>query len=169
MFKKSGDLGQALAQSKGEIHVGEFIPMGVHMTPTVVKLRENGDVCATWRLHGIPFETASPEQIGSAKRELVNFLHGIRGSEISEPCALWVHRVRRRFTDRLKGTIGHQTKKSGAELEAEFEKQAATIPAGRFGTAEEFGQVCAFLCSVPAAYLTAQNVLLDGGNYPGTF
>lgn len=73
------------------------------------------------------------------------------------------------LTDRLKGTIGHQTKKSGAELEAEFEKQAATIPAGRFGTAEEFGQVCAFLCSVPAAYLTAQNVLLDGGNYPGTF
>lgn len=73
------------------------------------------------------------------------------------------------LTDRLKGTIGAQSKKSGAELEAEFEKQAATIPAGRFGTAEEFGQVCAFLCSVPAAYLTAQNILLDGGNYPGTF
>ena len=73
------------------------------------------------------------------------------------------------LTDRLKGTIGAQSKKSGAELEAEFEKQAATIPAGRFGTAEEFGQVCAFLCSVPAAYMTAQNILLDGGNYPGTF
>ena len=73
------------------------------------------------------------------------------------------------LTDRLKGTIGAQSKKTGAELEAEFAKQAATIPAGRFGTAEEFGQVCAFLCSVPAAYLTAQNVLLDGGNYPGTF
>jgi 3-oxoacyl-[acyl-carrier protein] reductase len=73
------------------------------------------------------------------------------------------------LTDRLKGTIGAQSKKTGAELEAEFTRQAATIPAGRFGTAEEFGQVCAFLCSVPAAYLTAQNVLLDGGNYPGTF
>lgn len=73
------------------------------------------------------------------------------------------------LTDRLKGTIGAQSKKTGAELEAEFEKQAATIPMGRFGTAEEFGQVCAFLCSVPAAYMTAQNVLLDGGNYPGTF
>jgi 3-oxoacyl-[acyl-carrier protein] reductase len=73
------------------------------------------------------------------------------------------------LTDRLKGTIGAQSKKTGAELDAEFEKQAATIPAGRFGTAEEFGQVCAFLCSVPAAYMTAQNVLLDGGNYPATF
>lgn len=73
------------------------------------------------------------------------------------------------LTDRLKGTIGHQTKKTGAELEAEFAKQAASIPAGRFGTAEEFGQVCAFLCSVPASYLTAQNILLDGGSYPGTF
>jgi len=73
------------------------------------------------------------------------------------------------LTDRLKVTIGAQSKKTGGELEAEIAKQAATIPAGRFGSAEEFGQVCAFLCSVPAAYLTAQNILLDGGNYPGTF
>lgn len=73
------------------------------------------------------------------------------------------------LTDRLKTTIGAQSKKTGAELEAEFDKQAATIPAGRFGTAEEFGQVCAFLCSVQAAYMTGQNVLLDGGNYPGAF
>jgi 3-oxoacyl-[acyl-carrier protein] reductase len=43
------------------------------------------------------------------------------------------------------------------------------IPAQRFGTAEEFGQVCAFLCSQQAAYLTGQNILLDGGTYPGTF
>ncbi|MFC3676879.1 SDR family oxidoreductase [Ferrovibrio xuzhouensis] len=73
------------------------------------------------------------------------------------------------LTDRLKGTIGAQSKKQGAELEAEFGKIAATIPAGRFGTAEEFGQVCAFMCSVQAAYMTGQNVLLDGGNYPGSF
>lgn len=73
------------------------------------------------------------------------------------------------LTDRLKTTIAAQTKKSGADLDAEFAKQAASIPAGRFGTAEEFGQVCAFLCSAQASYLTGQNVLLDGGNYPGTF
>lgn len=102
-FKKSGALEDSKKLAEGEIHVAKYIPMGVHLAPDVVKLRANGDVCATWRLHGIPFETASPEQIASAKRELVNFLHGVRGSEISEPCALWVHRVRRRFTDRLKG------------------------------------------------------------------
>mgnify|MGYP000048785065 CR=1 FL=1 len=39
----------------------------------------------------------------------------------------------------------------------------------RFGTAEEFGAICAFLCSQQAAYLTGQNILLDGGAYPGTF
>jgi 3-oxoacyl-[acyl-carrier protein] reductase len=44
-----------------------------------------------------------------------------------------------------------------------------TIPAQRFGRAQEFGEVCAFLCSMQAAYLTGQNILLDGGAYPGTF
>jgi type IV secretion system protein VirB4 len=102
-FKKSGALEQSKILGKAEVHVADYIPMGVHIAPDVVKLRQNGDLCATWRLHGISFETASPDQINNAKRELVNFLHGIRGSEISEPCALWVHRVRRRFTDRLKG------------------------------------------------------------------
>lgn len=112
LFKKSGALEESIHLGKGEVHVAHYIPMGVHIAPDVVKLRDNGDVCATWRLHGIPFETASPGQIASAKRELVNFLHGMRGSEISEPCALWVHRVRRRFSDRLEGhfpsTFGQQ-------------------------------------------------------------
>lgn len=42
-------------------------------------------------------------------------------------------------------------------------------PAHRFGTAEEFGSVCAFLCSAHASYINGQNILLDGGAYPGTF
>ena len=41
-------------------------------------------------------------------------------------------------------------------------------PSGRFGTAEEFGDACAFLCGVQAGYMTGQNLLIDGGNYPGT-
>ena len=44
-----------------------------------------------------------------------------------------------------------------------------TIPAKRFGTSEEFGAICAFLCSAQAGYITGQNVLADGGAYPGTF
>jgi len=43
------------------------------------------------------------------------------------------------------------------------------IAAGRFGTPEEFGDLCAYLCSVQAAYITGQNLLIDGGKYPGTF
>jgi 3-oxoacyl-[acyl-carrier protein] reductase len=44
-----------------------------------------------------------------------------------------------------------------------------TIPAQRYGTPAEFGAACAFLCSSHAGYMTGQNVLLDGGAYPGTF
>jgi 3-oxoacyl-[acyl-carrier protein] reductase len=45
----------------------------------------------------------------------------------------------------------------------------ATIPAGRFGTSEEFGQACAYLCSQQASYITGQNILIDGGAYRGTY
>ena len=59
--------------------------------------------------------------------------------------------------------------KSGQSIEAVMAQRAGTIPARRLGRAEEFGAVCAFLCSVHAGYMTGQNVLLDGGAYPGTF
>jgi 3-oxoacyl-[acyl-carrier protein] reductase len=72
-------------------------------------------------------------------------------------------------TDRLRTTIAAGAKKSGKDPEAVAEARRNAIPARRFGSAEEFGAVCAFLCSVPAGYLTGQNVLLDGGAYPGTF
>ena len=42
-------------------------------------------------------------------------------------------------------------------------------PIRRFGTVEEFGDACAFLCSAPAVYIVGQNLLLDGGAFPGTF
>ena len=42
-------------------------------------------------------------------------------------------------------------------------------PTRRFGTPDEFGALCAFICSVHAGYITGQNLLLDGGAYPGTF
>jgi 3-oxoacyl-[acyl-carrier protein] reductase len=66
-------------------------------------------------------------------------------------------------TDRLRGTMQGAAAKTGQPLEALMAKRSAAIPAQRFGTAEEFGAVCAFLCSVHAGYLTGQNVLLDGG------
>jgi 3-oxoacyl-[acyl-carrier protein] reductase len=45
----------------------------------------------------------------------------------------------------------------------------AQVAAGRFGAPAEFGEYCAFLCSVQASFITAQNLLIDGGKYPGTF
>ncbi|MBM2771420.1 SDR family oxidoreductase [Burkholderia anthina] len=73
-------------------------------------------------------------------------------------------------TDRLKkATEASAQAEDGMDYEATREAKRWNVPAGRFGTAGEFGAVCAFLCSAHAGYLTGQNVLLDGGAYPGTF
>jgi 3-oxoacyl-[acyl-carrier protein] reductase len=72
-------------------------------------------------------------------------------------------------TDRLKKTLGAAASAAGKSAEEVFDARRRQIPAQRFGTADEFGAVCAFLCSMQAGYMTGQNVLLDGGNYPGTF
>lgn len=72
-------------------------------------------------------------------------------------------------TDRLKKTLAAGAAKSGTAVADIAAKRRAAIPAQRFGTAAEFGAVCAMLCSVHAGYLTGQNILLDGGSYPGTF
>jgi 3-oxoacyl-[acyl-carrier protein] reductase len=71
-------------------------------------------------------------------------------------------------TDRLRGNLKFNAQKLGT-TEAELEKtRMQANPAKRFGTIEEFGAACAFLCSVHAGYITGQNLLLDGGAFPGT-
>jgi 3-oxoacyl-[acyl-carrier protein] reductase len=72
-------------------------------------------------------------------------------------------------TDRLRAGFGSVAAKSGQTLDQVMEARRKLVPAGRFGTADEFGAVCVFLCSAQAGYLTGQNILLDGGAYPGTF
>ena len=72
-------------------------------------------------------------------------------------------------TDRLKSTLGTWAKRDGITIEEAAERRKKENPAGRFGTPEEFGAACAFMCSVHAGYMTGQNILLDGGHYPGTF
>ena len=71
-------------------------------------------------------------------------------------------------TDRLRSTFAAAAKAGGKSVEAVREERRLQNPAGRFGTAEEFGQFCAFMCSAQAGYFTGQNVVLDGGAYPGT-
>jgi 3-oxoacyl-[acyl-carrier protein] reductase len=72
-------------------------------------------------------------------------------------------------TDRLKTTLQGAARQSGQSLEAVAEARRLANPSQRFGTADEFGAVCAFLCSAHAGYITGQNLLMDGGAYPGTF
>jgi len=72
-------------------------------------------------------------------------------------------------TDRLNATLEAAARKTGQSLAEVRQAQAAQVPARRFGTPAEFGALCAFVCSQQAGYLTGQNLLLDGGLYPGTF
>ena len=72
-------------------------------------------------------------------------------------------------TDRLRATMIGAAQKSGQPLEAVMDARRKLNPTQRFGTADEFGAACAFLCSAHAGYINGQNVLMDGGAYPGTF
>ena len=72
-------------------------------------------------------------------------------------------------TDRLAATMAGAAKSSGRPIPELLAERAAQNPARRFGTAAEFGAACAFLCSAHAGYITGQNLLMDGGAYPGTF
>jgi 3-oxoacyl-[acyl-carrier protein] reductase len=72
-------------------------------------------------------------------------------------------------TDRLNKTMDAAARGAGVTLEAMRAQRIAMIPAKRFGNWLEFGQMCAYLCSAQASYMTGQNVLIDGGAYPGTY
>jgi 3-oxoacyl-[acyl-carrier protein] reductase len=71
-------------------------------------------------------------------------------------------------TDRMRSGLAAAAQRSGSPEEAVAAQRLAQIPARRFGTPAEFGQTCAFLCSVHAAYITGQSVLMDGGVFPST-
>jgi 3-oxoacyl-[acyl-carrier protein] reductase len=72
-------------------------------------------------------------------------------------------------TDRLRGNVAQRAKALGKPADDVAAAMRAGNPSQRFGSAAEFGAVCAFICSVHAGYLVGQNILLDGGGYPGTF
>lgn len=72
-------------------------------------------------------------------------------------------------TDRLRGNFAAIAQQQGSTAEEVAERKRAGIPAARFGEPDEFGATCGFLCSAQAGYITVQNLLIDGGSYPGTF
>ncbi len=71
-------------------------------------------------------------------------------------------------TDRTTEIAASLAAANGTTVEQEIEAMRNEENAGRFGTIEEFGAACAFLCGLQAGYITGQNLLLDGGSFPGT-
>lgn len=72
-------------------------------------------------------------------------------------------------TDAQREHIGGMLAMTGKSFQTLWDERARGNPAGRYGRAEEFGAYCAFLCSSHAGFITAQNLLIDGGSYPGTY
>jgi len=72
-------------------------------------------------------------------------------------------------TQRLRNNLSLAAKRNQVSEAEATARSIANIPAKRFGNPAEFGQACAFLCSVHAGFMTGQNILLDGGAYPGAF
>ena len=66
-------------------------------------------------------------------------------------------------------TLGLEGRHHGTDEDEVLARRRAANPSGRFGPPHEFGDACAFLCSAQAGFITGQNLLLDGGSYPGTF
>ncbi len=66
-------------------------------------------------------------------------------------------------TDRLRSSMRPAAQKSGLTIEQMLEQGKLNIPAQRYGSPDEFGALCAFLCSRQAGYITGQNILIDGG------
>ena len=72
-------------------------------------------------------------------------------------------------TDRLRTVLTGAAKRKGISYDQAKAERIASIPAKRLGEPAEFGTACAFLCSAQAGFITGQNLLIDGGAFPGAF
>ncbi len=118
---------------------------------------------------GVKMPLAGLDLSSGARAGLTAFLAGVARSVAQ-------HNVTINFllpgafdTDRLRSNIEATAKKQNITFEQAAAARIASIPAKRFGNVEEFGAACAFLCSAHAGYITGQNLLIDGGTFPGAF
>lgn len=98
-----------------------------------------------------------------ARAGLSSFLAGICRSVADKNITINQILPGKMNTDRLMGGIKATAASKGITVEEASSKEANAIPAKRFGTADEFGALCAFLCSQHAGYITGRNILVDGG------
>ncbi|MGC4366419.1 SDR family oxidoreductase [Hydrogenophaga sp. R2] len=105
-----------------------------------------------------------------ARSGLTGFVAGVARSGIAAQGVTINNLLPGKFdTDRLQGTLAGAAAKTGKSVDEVRAAQMAQVPARRFGTPDEFGAICAFLCSRHAGYINGQNILPDGGLYPGTY
>lgn len=104
-----------------------------------------------------------------ARAGLTSFLAGVARTVMDRNVTINSLLPGKLDTDRLRGTHQVGTVEDPAAAAARKARLSADIPARRLGTPEEFGQICAFLCSVHAGYLTGQNIPVDGGLYVSAF
>jgi 3-oxoacyl-[acyl-carrier protein] reductase len=105
-----------------------------------------------------------------ARSGLTGFVAGVARSGIAAKGVTINNLLPGKFdTERLQGTLAGAATKTGKSVDEVRAAQMAQVPARRFGNPDEFGAICAFLCSRQAGYLNGQNILPDGGLYPGTY
>ncbi len=98
-----------------------------------------------------------------ARSGLTGFFAGVSRQVASHSVTVNAILPGRFDTDRLRTSMSRAADSTNQSIEEVLEKSRQNIPAKRFGTAEEFGTLCAFLCSTHASYITGQNILIDGG------
>lgn len=102
-----------------------------------------------------------------ARSGLTGFVGGLARSVVSRGVTINNVLPGTFATARLEGNFSAQARREGRSVEEVIESRLSKHPAKRFGHPDELGKTCAFLCSVHAGYINGQNILLDGGSFPG--
>jgi 3-oxoacyl-[acyl-carrier protein] reductase len=105
-----------------------------------------------------------------ARSGLTGFVAGVARTKIAAQGVTINNILPGKFdTDRIRSNVEVTAQKMGKTVAEIRALQQAQVPAGRYGTPQEFGSLCAYICSLQASYITGQNFLTDGGAYPGTY
>jgi 3-oxoacyl-[acyl-carrier protein] reductase len=73
------------------------------------------------------------------------------------------------LTDRTRSIAQGSAERSGISVEEQLQRNAGALPMGRYGDASELGDLCAYLCSAQAGYITGQTIVIDGGTGKSIF
>jgi 3-oxoacyl-[acyl-carrier protein] reductase len=112
------------------------------------------------------------DQLGlsnGARAGLTGFVAGLARSTVADGVTINNLLPGTFETARLASNFEAAAKRQGMDAPQLIAQRLARHPAHRFGRPDELGRTCAFLCSVHAGYINGQNILMDGGSFPGSF